>query len=109
MSVASSRMAAESLLARDCRPTAIFADNLLTTTGILEALQAAGLSCPEDVELVSSDDAEWLNVFRPPISTIVQPSYALGAQGAEMLLKRIRHPKRPVQKVMLKPELRVRG
>jgi LacI family transcriptional regulator len=108
MSVESSRVATRSLLERKPRPTAIFADNLLSTIGILEALQAAGLSCPKDVELVSSDDAEWLNVFRPPISTMVQPSYEMGVNAAELLLKRIRHPKRPIQKLILKPELRVR-
>ena len=109
MSIESSRMAMQRLLDHQSRPTAVFADNLLTTIGILEALQQAGLSCPEDLELVSSDDAEWLNVFRPAISTIVQPSYEMGAKAAELLLKRIRHPKRPYEKLMLKPELRVRG
>jgi len=109
MSIESSREATRKLLGKTPRPTAIFADNLLTTIGILEALQAEGLKCPVDVELLSSDDAEWLNVFQPPISTIVQPSYEMGARAAELLLKRIRHPKRAFEKVMLKPELRVRG
>lgn len=109
MSVESSRAAAQCLLEPESRPTAIFADNLLTTIGILEALQDARLSCPKDVELVSSDDAQWLNVFQPPISTIVQPSYTMGAQAAELLLKRIRYPKRPYQKILLKPQLRIRG
>lgn len=109
IAVESSRAGARALLQREARPTAIFADNLLMTTGILQALQDAGLSCPEDVELVSSDDAEWLNVFRPPITTIVQPNYELGAKAAEILLRRIRHPKRPFETVMLKPQLRVRG
>ena len=109
MSVQSSRAATESLLRQNSRPTAIFADNLFTTIGILEALQSARLTCPTDVELVSSDDAAWLNVFQPAISTIVQPSYNLGAQAATILLKRIRYPKRPFEKVMLKPKLLVRS
>jgi DNA-binding LacI/PurR family transcriptional regulator len=109
MSIESSRIAAAQLLNRDPRPTAIFADNLLTMTGILAAMQAAGLKCPQDIELLSSDDAEWLDVFQPPISTIVQPSYEMGSKAAELLLKRIRHPKRGFEKLMLKPRLRVRG
>jgi LacI family transcriptional regulator len=90
------------------RPTAIFVDNLVITTGVLKALQEKKLECPKDVELVSSDDAEWLDVFQPPISTIVQPSYDVGARAAEVLLKRIKHPKRPVEIVLLQPQLRIR-
>lgn len=102
------RQAAAQLLSLAEPPTAIFADNLVIATGILKTLQERGLRCPQDVEVVSSDDAEWLDVFQPPITTIVQPSYELGVQAAEILLKRIRHPKRPQQKVLLRPELKVR-
>ncbi len=102
------RVAALRLLDLADRPTAIFADNLVITTGVLKALQEKGLACPEDVELVSSDDAEWLDVFHPPISTIVQPSYEVGTSAAEILLKRIKHPKRPAETVLLKPRLKIR-
>jgi LacI family transcriptional regulator len=90
-------------------PTAIFADNLVTATGILGGLEERKLRIPQDIELLSSDDAEWLDVFRPAISTIVQPSYELGVQSAELLLKRIRHPKRAYQKILLKPALKIRS
>ncbi len=90
-------------------PTAIFADNLIIATGILKAMQERGLACPTDVEIVSSDDAEWLDVFQPPITTVVQPSYELGVQAAEVLLKRIRAPKRARQSIFLRPELKIRA
>jgi DNA-binding LacI/PurR family transcriptional regulator len=89
-------------------PTAIFADNLVISTGILKGLKERKQRIPEDVELVSSDDAEWLDVFQPAITTVVQPSYQLGMQSAELLLKRIRHPGRAYQKILLKPELKIR-
>ncbi len=103
------RLAALRLLDLPEPPTAIFADNLVLATGILRAFQERGRKIPEDMMLVSSDDAEWLDVFQPAITTIVQPSYELGSEAAELLLKRIRHPKRPYQKILLKPELRVRS
>jgi DNA-binding LacI/PurR family transcriptional regulator len=103
------RQAAAQLLDSSDPPTAVFADNLMIATGILRTLQERGLRCPEDMEVVSSDDAEWLDVFRPAITTIVQPSYELGEQSAELLLKRIRHPKRPHQKILLKPLLKPRS
>ena len=102
------RKAAAQLLSLPEPPTAIFADNLMIATGILRTLQERNLRCPQDVEVVSSDDAEWLDVFQPPITTVVQPSYQLGVQAGELLLKRIRHPKRPRQQILLRPELKVR-
>jgi LacI family transcriptional regulator len=109
LTVESGRSAAAQLLDRSDPPSAMFADNLVIATGILKTLQERGLRCPDDLEIVSSDDAEWLDVFRPPITTIVQPSYRLGAQSAEVLPKRIRHPKRPVQRILLAPSLKVRA
>lgn len=103
------RTAAETLLDLPDPPTAIFTDNLVVTSGVLRAMQERRLRCPEDVALVSSDDAEWLDVFQPPITTIIQPSYQLGVQAAETFLKRIRHPKRAWQRILLRPELKVRG
>ena len=90
LSVDAGRDAALSLLGLPHPPTAIFADNLVVATGIVRVLQERKRRIPEDVELVSSDDAEWLDVFLPAITTIVQPSYELGIQAAELLLKRIR-------------------
>jgi LacI family transcriptional regulator len=94
----------------DLRPaiTAIFADNLLLVTGILHAFRERGIRCPQDVEVMSSDDAEWLDVFEPKISTVVQPSYELGVAAAELLLKRLRKPGRRFQKVLLQPNLKIR-
>ena len=103
------RQAAAQLLSLSDPPTAIFADNLVIATGILRTLQERGLRCPQDVEVVSSDDAEWLDVFQPKITTVVQPSYQLGVEAGELLLKRIRYPKRARQQILLKPELKIRS
>ena len=52
-------------------PTAIFADNLVMATEIPRALRDRKLRCPRDLEVVSPDDAEWLDMSSPPITTIV--------------------------------------
>ena len=60
-------------------------------------------------ELASSDDADWLDVFRPPITTIVQPSYEVGTKAAELAAEAHPAPQPAVmRKVLLKPGLRVR-
>lgn len=108
LSAEGGQASARQILSLKARPTALFVDNLVMTIGVLRALQVLHLECPKDVEVMSSDDAEWLDVFRPVISTVVQPSYQLGVRAAEMLLRRIRHPGRPHEKVLLKPTLHIR-
>jgi LacI family transcriptional regulator len=102
------REATRELLSLSPRITAIFADNLLLVTGALHVLRECNIACPKELEVMSSDDAEWLDVFEPKISTVVQPSYELGVVAAELLLKRIRHPKRKLEKILLQPSLRIR-
>ena len=97
------------LLDLDQPPTAIFADDLVLMTGALHALHERRISCPADLEVMSSDDAEWLDVFSPPISTVVQPAYELGEIAATLLMKRIKHPRREYESILLQPKLRVRG
>ena len=108
LSVKSGRAATARLLDLPSPPTALFIDNLVVATGAIHTLRERSLDCPRDVEIVSFDDAEWLDVFDPPITTIVQASYELGVKAAEVLLKRIRHPRRPNESLFLKPSLRVR-
>ncbi|HET8547633.1 MAG TPA: LacI family DNA-binding transcriptional regulator [Bryobacteraceae bacterium] len=89
-------------------PTAIFAANFLMMTGVLRALKERGLRCPQDVQVLSSDDSEWLDVFSPPITTVVQPSYSMGERAADLLLKRMQQLGRKFETVLLDPELHVR-
>jgi len=108
LSAEGAREATRELLGLTPRVTAIFADNLLLVTGILQVLRERDIACPRHVEVMSSDDAEWLDVFEPAISTVVQPSYELGCTAAELLLKRLRNPKRKYQKILLQPVLKIR-
>lgn len=100
--------AARRLLDHTPRPTAIFVANFLMMTGVLRAIQERNLSVPEDVEVASSDDSEWLDVFRPRITTVNQPSYEMGERAADLALARIADRKRPFSKVVLDPSLHIR-
>ena len=77
-------------------------------TGILRAAKERGIAVPETVEVASSDDSEWLDVFRPAISTVVQPSYEMGERAADLALARLASPKRPFESVVLQPSLHPR-
>lgn len=96
------------LLSSRERPTAVFTANLLMMTGVLKAIKDKKLRCPEDLEVMTSDDSDWLDVFKPSISTIAQPSYEMGAEAARLALKRIRYPSRKSENIVLEPKLVVR-
>jgi LacI family transcriptional regulator len=108
-SEASAYAAAQTLLQLPERPTAIFAVNFPMLTGAMRAIREAGLRCPEDVEVASSDDYDWLDLFHPPISTIIQHNYNIGEEAARMVLQRIRQPERAFQQIILEPKLCIRG
>lgn len=89
-------------------PDAIFASNNLMALGCLRALHERRVRIPDDVALVGFDDMPWAEDLNPPLTAVAQPSYELGNQALELLLKRMRNPDAPYRKVMLQPRLIIR-
>jgi LacI family transcriptional regulator len=77
------------LLETTPRPTALFCISNRSTIGALQAISARGLRCPEDISLVSYDDYEWQEAFRPRLTTVAQPAFLLGQRAGELLISRI--------------------
>lgn len=71
------------------RPDAIFATNGQTGLGVLRAFRDCGLNTPDDIALVTFDEMTVDDLFKPAITTVVQPAYDIGFRAAELLLKRI--------------------
>lgn len=55
--------------------------------GILNGLTDAGISVPDDFELISSNDTNYTKIVRPTITSITQPLYDLGAISMRLLTK----------------------
>lgn len=68
---------------------AIFTSNNILTMGVLKHLRDAGISIPGQVGVIGYEDYEWMEIMSPPVTTVRQQSYAMGAIGAEMLLSRM--------------------
>jgi LacI family transcriptional regulator len=68
------------------RPTAIFAATDQMAYGVLAAAEEYGLAVPRDVALVGFDDDSPSSHVRPPLTTVRQPYYEMGAQGLKLLL-----------------------
>ena len=103
--------AANKLVALAERPTAIFACNNLSGLGLMRAIADAGLRCPDDIAVACFDDFDWANIFHPRLTTVAQPTRAIGVQAMLLLLERLRNETArtlPPRVVRLKAELRVR-
>lgn len=81
------RAAANELLARRERPTAIFACTETLALGVYDAAAGFGLRIPHDLSVIGFDDlpeAGWAN---PPMTTVQQPIAEMGAAALRMLLR----------------------
>lgn len=105
---ASGYTAMQRLLAMNPKPTAVFACNDLTALGAICAATNAGLSLPKDLSIVGFDDIELAAFTSPPLTTVAQPKYQLGALAAGMLIDRIAQRREQPQRKILRPELRIR-
>jgi LacI family transcriptional regulator len=99
--------AVKTLLAKAPRPTALFTGNIWITMGALQAIQNAGLSVPQDIDIVGFDDLPRANLLRYPVTTVAQEVDAMGREAFRLLLKVINGEK--VERgTLLKPRLVVR-
>lgn len=89
-------------------PSAFLVASLVMLSGVLRAAREMNKHVPSDVALMSTDDADWLDVFEPRISVVLQPRHELGVAAADLLFKRIAHPDREFEHVVLKPVLKLR-
>jgi DNA-binding LacI/PurR family transcriptional regulator len=82
--------AANALLARSRRPTAILAFTDQLARGVLYAARCAGLAVPDDVSVTGFDDIPAARFSEPPLTTINQQLTARGAAAAQALTKWLR-------------------
>ena len=83
------RKAAEKILAREPRPTAIFAANDPLALGAIYACREAGLRVPEDISIMGAGNIEGVYHPNPFLTTIDWPRQELGRIAARFVLEAI--------------------
>ena len=90
---------------RGILPDGIFVTNNLMTLGVLQALEASGLSAPEDVELVGFDELPWAGGVTGRIPVVTQAYTGLAQAAVRMLDERVRGFKGAPRQVVVQPQL----
>jgi LacI family transcriptional regulator len=67
-------------------PTAVFCSNDLLALGAIEGARQLGLGIPQDISIIGFDDMQIASFISPSLTTIRQPTYEMGQQGAEALI-----------------------
>lgn len=91
------------------RTTAVLSGNDLVAIGCYDALAELGLRCPQDVSVVGHNDIPFMDLIRPPLTTVRIRHHGMGLEAARLVLQTIDTPKCAVLDIRLKPELVVRG
>jgi LacI family transcriptional regulator len=78
--------AARQLLARDPRPTAIFAGNDDMAAGALAFAHAGDIAVPEALSIVGFDDSDLAKAVWPPLTTMRQPVRELAYAATDLML-----------------------
>jgi LacI family transcriptional regulator len=103
------RLAMAHLLSLPKPPRAVVSANNLMTLGALEAIYERGLRIPEDIAVVGFDDMSWATSLRPALTAVVQPAEELGRTAAQLLLERVKEPRRLTRHIVLPTWLRIRA
>jgi LacI family repressor for deo operon, udp, cdd, tsx, nupC, and nupG len=86
ITVAGGRQAAQQLLARGSRPTAVFCANDEMALGAMFEFKKAGLRVPEDMSVMGFDNMLYGEISDPPLTTIEQPADKIGEYSMRRLL-----------------------
>jgi len=99
----------QAVLAAADPPSAAICFNDLTAFGAMLGLRHCGLEAGVDFSLVGCDDVQEAAQWYPALTTIKNFQDEMGRKSAEFLLERIADPNAPPRRLILTPELVVRG
>ncbi len=87
----------------------VFCGNDLIAVGVIKALQEENIKIPEDISVVGFDDVFLASLITPPLTTIQQPMYKIGYEGAKALINILEDNEFKNEKVELNTKLIIRN
>ncbi|HYC94458.1 MAG TPA: LacI family DNA-binding transcriptional regulator [Sphingomicrobium sp.] len=101
-------VAAERLLARDARPTAIFASNDDMAAATVNVAHRANLDVPGDISVVGFDDTAPATTVWPELTTIRQPIAEMAEAAIDLLMSELRNGREGAAERVLQHQLIIR-
>jgi LacI family transcriptional regulator len=98
------RSACEALIANHPSFTAIVAANDLLALGCYDAFADRGISCPGDISVTGYNDAPFVDIVSPPLTTIRIKQHEMGVEAARLMLAQM-NGQEVAADVLLRPEL----
>jgi len=98
------RAACQTLLANDPDVTAIVAANDLLALGCYDVFEERGIRCPGDISVTGYNDAPFVDMVSPPLTTVRIKQHDMGVEAARLLLARM-NGQQIAADVLLRPEL----
>ncbi|HEY85556.1 MAG TPA: LacI family transcriptional regulator [Chloroflexi bacterium] len=89
-------------------PDAIIAGHDLVALGAMAAAQGQGFEIGSDIAMVGFGDILLAEYSQPPLTTLHQPTYNMGQQACQMLLKIIAGQTLPPPSIVIEPWLVIR-
>ncbi len=88
---------------------ALFIANNVMTKGALHAISELNIDVPKDLGIVGFDEIDLAPLLKCPLTTIAQPTYLIGVNAAQLLLRRLQGKgKKDKEIVILKPQIILR-
>ena len=101
--------AASNILAMANHPDAFFCVSDVYAAAVINTAKSVGMTVPDDIAVVGFDNIDIANMTIPPITTVAQPTYQLGAQACKLLIEQIEFPSISQKHIVLNTELILRG
>lgn len=84
-------------------PTAIFATSDVMAVGAVNALKDNGFDVPQDISVVGFNDVKLASIYRPKLTVIHQPLYAIGTVAVKMIINRASYEQSLEGRIVLLP------
>jgi DNA-binding LacI/PurR family transcriptional regulator len=91
------------------RPDGIVCANDWTAARLMRTLRELGRRVPQDVRLAGIDDVDYASLLPVPLTTLRQPTRAIGAAALAAMLERVAGADVPTRDILLQGTLVVRG
>ncbi|MCR5746985.1 MAG: LacI family transcriptional regulator [Lachnospiraceae bacterium] len=84
------------------RPTAVFMSNYEIALGAVTAINEAGITCPDELSLVSFDELTLTFVMKPKMTVMEQPMESIASEAVRIMMSRLGKEKQStMQRVLL--------